>query len=200
MKKIAMIMMAVSALALASCTGNGEQAASGSNNASKAASASKTESASKAASKAEKQEKEGPVTLEMKNFKVDVPEGWKVKSEGTNSANIYLADTTGRKKCTFGYGMSIYAFSSTHPRVEDMVNTFNNVWKEKAKAKPDYNVGDFKAKDLRMESEFSTKELLAFSAAEKLQFKIEINGFDLKDEQVQKVLNSLKVISEPEKK
>lgn len=133
MKK-SLILFAAAALTLASCGGSTESKDTAADSTVQTEEVAAEETKAAPEEKKEKELEAGPVTLDFKNLKVDIPEGWVIKNKldgGYSSITIKPANEEELRKdikTNFGFDIQITSYdfesASAEKKGEDAMNQF----------------------------------------------------------------------------
>lgn len=185
MKKTFMLLVAATAFMFMACNGNKNEAPKGENEDS-------TEVA------AEPQEEKvdtlkGPVTVDVESFSVDVPEGWYVKSKGSNSCDLEpLVSPNIDGKSNFGWRIDIFAMSGEIFKAEDCIKEDKDVF-ENTKRMPDIKLGDVKYMYNFYDYEFGKHSVLAASLPKGGYVQVKVGGYAVEDKEISDILKTIKL-------
>lgn len=135
----------------------------------------------------------GPTILECENFDVNVPEGWYVKSKGSNSCTLEpLVSPNIDGKSNFGWRVDISALSGDVFKAEKFIEDDKKVF-ENTKKMPDLKLNGVNYMYNFYDYEFGKHSVLAASLPSAGAIQVKVGGYDVKDKDVDAILKSLKL-------
>ena len=135
----------------------------------------------------------GPATVDVESFTVEVPEGWYVKSQGSNSCTLEpLVSPNIDGKSNFGWKVDLYALSGDvfkpESVISDDVETFENT-----KKMPDKTIAGIKYMYNFYDYEFGKHSVLATGLPGGGYLSVTVGGYAVEDAEVDGILKTVKL-------
>lgn len=140
----------------------------------------------------------GPATVTVESFSVDVPEGWYVKSQGSNSCSLEPLNSPNIDgKSNFGWRVDFFAMSGEIFNPEEVIKEDKEVF-ENTKSMPDKTIAGIKYMYNFYDYEFGKHSVMSTGLPGGGYLKVTVGGYAVEDAEVDNILKTVKLI-EPKK-
>ena len=135
----------------------------------------------------------GPATIDVESFSVEVPEGWYVKSQGSNSCTLEPLESPNIDgKSNFGWKVELYAMSGDVFKAEEVIADDIEVF-EKTKKMPEKTIAGIKYMYNFYDYEFGKHSVLATNLPAGGYMAVKVGGYAVEDAEVDNILKTVKL-------